>query len=138
MTISLTPLRLQKLANTCSMLLRMEKPSICTVAQVIGLMVASFMVASFLAIPHAQLFYRALETDKTNHKGDFEATMTYSLETKNDLKLGDNNVSTAVKHVLLFSPDFKIQSNASLLARGHTAIIGMQKDNGLKWKRPII
>ena len=41
--------------------------------------------------------------------------MTYSLETKNDLKLGDNNVSIAAKHVLLFSPDFKIQSNASLL-----------------------
>ncbi len=90
------------------MLLRMEKPSIHTVAQV--------MVASFPAIPHAQLFYRALETDKTKtYKGDFEATMTYSLETKNDLKLGDNNASTAAKHVLLFSPDFKIQSNASLL-----------------------
>ncbi len=42
------------------MLLRMEKPSIRTVAQVIGL-----MVASFPAIAHAQLFYRALETDET-------------------------------------------------------------------------
>ena len=44
------------------MLLRMEKPSIRTVAQVIRHML---MVASFPAIPHAQLFYRALETDKT-------------------------------------------------------------------------
>ncbi len=44
------------------MLIRMEKLSIRTVAQVIGLM---HMVASFPAIPHAQLFYRALETDKT-------------------------------------------------------------------------
>ena len=42
------------------MILRMGKPSIRTVAQVIGP-----MVASFPAIPHAQLFYRALETDKT-------------------------------------------------------------------------
>jgi hypothetical protein len=48
------------------MLLRMEKPSICTVAQVIGL-----MVASFPAIPHAQLFYRALEKDKTKALGRF-------------------------------------------------------------------
>ena len=39
------------------MILRMENPSIRTVAQV--------MVASFQAIAHAQLFYRALETDKT-------------------------------------------------------------------------
>ncbi len=42
------------------MLLRMEKPSIRTVALVIRR-----MVASFPAIPHAQLFYRALKTDKT-------------------------------------------------------------------------
>ena len=32
--------------------------------------------------------------------------MTYSSETKNDLKLGDNNVPTAAKSVLTFSPDF--------------------------------
>ena len=60
MTISLTPLRSQKLVNACSMLLKIDKSSIRTVAQVIGL-----MVASFPAIPHAQLFYRAVERDKT-------------------------------------------------------------------------
>ena len=84
MTISLTPFRVQKLVNACSMLLKMDKPSIRTVAQVIGL-----MVASFPAIPHAQLFYRVLERDKTNtlqqEKGDFEGTMTYSSEAKSDL-----------------------------------------------------
>ena len=42
------------------MILRMGKLSIRTVALVSGL-----MVASFPAIPHAQLFYRALGTDKT-------------------------------------------------------------------------
>ena len=41
--------------------------------------------------------------------------MTCSLEKKNDLKLRDNNVPTAAKSVLLFSPDFQIQSDVSLL-----------------------
>ena len=62
----------------------MYKPSIRTVAQVIGL-----MVASFPAIPHAQLFYRALERDKTKaqqqQNGDFEATMTCTSEANSDL-----------------------------------------------------
>ena len=117
MTISLTPLRAQKLENACSMLLKMDKPSIRTVAQVIGL-----MVASFPAIPHAQLFYRALERDKTNalqqQKGDFEATMTYSSEAKNDLKWWVKNASTMSKSVLLRSHDLTIQSDASLLGWG--------------------
>ncbi len=81
MTISLISLRSQKLVNACSMLLKMDKPSIRTVAQVIGL-----MVAGFPAIPHAQLFYRALERDKTKalqqQKGDFEATMTLLIRSK--------------------------------------------------------
>ena len=117
MTISLTPLRAQKLVNACSMLLKMEKPTIRTVAQVIGL-----MVASFPAIPHAQLFYRALERDKTKalqqQKGDFEAIMTYSSEAKSDLKWWVQNIPTMSKSVLLCSPDLTIQSDASLLGWG--------------------
>ena len=119
MTISLMPLRAQKLVNACSMLLKMDKPTIRTVAQVIGL-----TVASFPAIPHAQLFYRALERDKTTalqqQKGDFEAIMTYSSETKSDLKWWVQNIPTISKSVLLCSPDVTIQSDALLLGwEGH-------------------
>ena len=117
MTISLTPLRALKLVNACSMLLKMEKPTIRTVAQVIGL-----MVASFPAIPHAQLFYRTLERDKTKalqqQKGDFEAIMTYSSEAKSDLKWWVQNIPTMSKSVLLCSPDLTIQSDASLIGWG--------------------
>ena len=117
MTISLTPLRAQKLVNACSMLLKMDKPTIRTVAQVIGL-----MVASFPAIIHAQLFYRALERDKTKalhqQKGDFEAIMTYSSEAKSDLKWWVQNIPTMSQSVLLCSPDLTIQSDASLFGWG--------------------
>ena len=117
MTISLTPLRAQKLVNACSMLLKMEKPTIRTVAQVIGL-----LVASFPAISHAQLFYRALERDKTKalqqQKGDFEAIMTYSSEAKSDLKWWVQNIPTMSKSVLLCSSDLTIQSDSSLLGWG--------------------
>jgi hypothetical protein len=117
MTISLTPLRAQKLVSACSMLLQRENPSIRTVAQVIGL-----MVASFPAIPHAQLFYRALERDKTKalrqKKGDFEATMSYSPDAKADLHWWVSNAPTAAKHVLMPSPNLTIQSDASMLGWG--------------------
>ena len=116
MTVSLTPLRAQKLVSACSMLLKLDKQPIRTVAQVIGL-----MVASFPAIPNAQLFYRALEQDKTQAlrqpKGDFEATMTYS-ETRSDLNWWVKNVPVMCKPILLPSPDLTIQSDASLLGWG--------------------
>ena len=74
------------------------------------------MVASFPAIPHAQLFYRTLDRNKTKalqeQKGDFEATTTNSSEAKYDLKWWVQNVPSMSKSVLLGSPELTTQSDA--------------------------
>ena len=99
------------------------------------------MVASFPEISHAQLFYRALERDKTKalqqQKGDFEAIMTYSSETKSDLKWWVKNIPTMSKfYCALLTLQFNLMLHC--LAGRDTAMIGMQEDNGLKRKQPII
>ena len=68
----------------CEHLYNKTRPTIHEVAHVVGL-----MVASFLAVPHAQLYYRSLEVEKCealrNNQGNFDAKMTLSHQTKQGL-----------------------------------------------------
>ncbi|CAB4013926.1 Hypothetical predicted protein, partial [Paramuricea clavata] len=72
--------------------------------------------------PSDQLFYRALERDKTQalklQKGNYAANMTLSQDALADLRWWIYNIETSSKPVLASQPDMVIQSDASLLGWG--------------------
>lgn len=74
MTMSLTPARTKKRKISCEQLYKKQRPTVQEVADVVGL-----MVASFPAVLYAQPYYRALEIDKCealkNNYGNFKAVL---------------------------------------------------------------
>ena len=85
MQVSLTSERVLKLRHACENLQATLSPSIRMVAQVLGLITASFPVMMY-----GPLHHEFLEMDKTHalklHKGNFDKTMGSSKEVIIDLK----------------------------------------------------
>ncbi|CAB4005586.1 Tyrosine- kinase Tec [Paramuricea clavata] len=123
MTVSLTSERATKLQTACINLLAKRRPLIQEGAHVIGLMVASFPSVTF-----AQLFYRALERDKTQalklHKGNYAANMTLSQDALADLQWWISNIETSSKPVLASQPDMPVNKSFAKdpggISRGYT------------------
>ena len=117
MTVSLTSERSRKLKVACEHLYNETKPTIHEVAHVVGL-----MVASFLAVPYAQLYYRSLEIDKCdalrNNQGNFDAKMTLSYQSKQDLLWWAASIEGSQKSISQGNPDITIYSDASLAGWG--------------------
>ena len=117
MTISLTPERVLKLKTACIKLMGKQNPSIQEVAHVVGLMVASFPGNSF-----GQLFYRSLDTLKTEalrtSKGSFKAKVSLPSHVQSDLQWWVDNIEHIHRPISHGAPCYIMQSDASTLGWG--------------------
>ena len=125
MRVLLTPEKANKIILACQALLNRSSATIRVVSQVIGL-----LVAALPGVKYGPLFYRNMEIDKnralkSNH-GNFEATMTISLESQRDLYWWVENLPNAYKDITLSNPSVEITTDASktgwgAVCKGQTA-----------------
>ena len=117
MTISLSPERVKKLKTAYIKLMGKENPTIQDVAHVVGLMVASFPGNTF-----GPLFYRALDTLKTEalrtNKGSFAAKVQIPSYVLNDLQWWVDNIEHIRRPISHGTPCYIMQTDASTLGWG--------------------
>ena len=117
MQVTLTEEKAMVLKQLCTDLKRFKKPSIRTVARVVGK-----MVSSFPAVNLAKLFYRPIDNEKTEalklNNGNYEAKMKLSDQAKDDLQWWIDNVTRSHGNIVETTPDFTIFSDASLSGWG--------------------
>ena len=117
MKVFLTTEKAEKVILACQQLLNKNAASIREVAQVIGL-----LVSSLPAVQYGPLYYRSLEIDKNTalqqNYGNYEATMTLSSESRDDISWWVTNLPTAFKHVTTGNPAIEITTDASKLGWG--------------------
>ena len=117
MTVTLTRRKAEVIQKLCSELLTYKRPTIRTVARVVGK-----MVSSFPAIRYGKLFYRQIDNEKTEalkiNKGNYEGKMRLSNKAKLDLKWWVDNVLTGYCPIVEKKPDITIYSDASLKGWG--------------------
>ena len=92
MTISLTPSKSMKVKSNAVELLHNQSPTIRTVSEMIGL-----MVASFPGVMYGPLYYKQLEIEKVaalkQNQGNFEASMILSDMARSDLHWWIENIT---------------------------------------------
>ena len=92
MTVSLTPSKAMKVKSKAVELLHNQYPTIRTVSEMIGL-----MVASFPGVMYGPLYYRQLEIEKVaalkQNQGNFEAIMILSVMARSDLHWWIENIT---------------------------------------------
>ena len=117
MTISLIPERVNKLKTACITLLKKDNPTIHEVAHVVGLMVASFPGNTY-----GPLFYRTLDTLKTEalrtSKGSFEAKVQIPDHIWCDVQWWVDNIEHIHKPISHGAPCYVMQTDASTLGWG--------------------
>ena len=117
MTVKLTERKATIVKEMCLKLLGFKKPSIRTVAVVVGK-----MVSSFPGVEYGPLFHRYLDNEKTlalkNSAGNFEAKMRISEHARSDLNWWVNNIQSAYCPVSHGRPDVTVYSDASKTAWG--------------------
>ena len=98
--------------HECSLLLQKSYVSIRHIAQVIGL-----LVASFSAVEYGKMHYRVLELSKSRalrrYSGCYDANMVITRGMKSELKWWVDNIQYQVRHILHTSPDITIQTDSS-------------------------
>ena len=119
MTVKLTERKASTIKVMCVDLLLIKKPSIRTVAKLIGK-----LVSSFPGVMYGKLFYRVLDNEKTlalkQHAGDFEAHMKLSNVAKEDLQWWIDNILNAYCPIVHDNPSITVFSDASLTGWGGT------------------
>ena len=117
MTVTLTYRKAEKIKQLCAELRHFNKPTIRTVARVVGK-----LVSSFPAVLHGKLFYRQLDNEKTEalklKAGNFEAKMKLSELAKIDLKWWEDNILNASAPMVHDKPSLTVYSDASLSGWG--------------------
>ena len=117
MMITLTEQKAHVLQKLCRELKSFKKPTIRTVARVVGK-----MVSSFPAIRFGKLFYRQIDNEKTEALklkcGNYEAKMKLSENAKNDLQWWIDSVLNNGCPIVENKPDLVIYSDASLKGWG--------------------
>ena len=117
MLITLTESKAETIKRLCSDLKGFKKPSIRTVARVVGKMVSSFPAVRF-----GKLFYRLIDNEKTAalklHQGNYEAKMSLSIQAKQDLQWWIDNIIDNSAPIVESTPDITIFSDASLKGWG--------------------
>ena len=111
MTISLTPEKKEKIAGLALKLLK-SKSTIQELASFIG-----NVVAADPAVLNAPLHYKSLEILRNEllrtHKGDYDACVTLSPESRADIIWWIDNIQNAESQICVPSPHFEIHSDAS-------------------------
>ena len=117
MTVKLSSEKAQKIRQLCLDLLGFRKPTIRTVARVVGKMVAAFPAVLF-----GKLYYRQLDNEKSlalkESHGDFEGKMKLSEQAKDDLNWWVNNIMNNSCPIVQTKPDLTVYSDASLSGWG--------------------
>ena len=117
MRVYLTPDKTDRVVSACQMLLSRSYVSIREVAQVIGL-----LVSSLPAVQYGPLFYRNIEIDKNEalhkSKGNFEAQMQLSPESREDLSWWVRTLPQAYKQIDVPNPDIEVTTDASNIGWG--------------------
>ena len=116
MTICLTPEKQVKLVNACQNVLSESTPSVRTVAQLLGL-----MISSFLGVMYGPLHYRRLDMDKTRalgHSRDFERTMEISSLALEDIQWWIVNIPSSNYVISHGDPQITLYTDASTTGWG--------------------
>ena len=117
MTVSLTPTKAMKLQLKGTELLHSHSPTIRTVSEVIGL-----IVASFSGVMYGPLHYRQLELAKVaalkQNKGNFESIIILSDMARSDLQWWIDNITTTSNTATRDNAQVTIYSDASLTGWG--------------------
>ena len=117
MTVALTPSKAMKVKSKAVELLHNQSPTIRTVSEMIGLMVASFPGAMY-----GPLYYRQLEIEKVialkQNQGNFEASMFLSDLARSDLHWWIENITDASNTAVRGNCAVIVYSEASLTGWG--------------------
>jgi hypothetical protein len=112
MSVKLTGEKVQKRILDCKKLLRRKTVTIRQVAQVIG-----FLVSSIPGVQYGKLHYRSLEIEKDKalkqSKGNFDATMTLTVENKDEIQWWVDNLAMAKAPVMDTPPQTVFTCDAS-------------------------
>ena len=130
MTVKLTPERIQKLLDSCKVLLSHNQPTIREVACVIGQMIAALPGVEFGA-----LYYRAIERDKIHtlamNRGNYESKMKLSEKAKTDIQWWISNVSQESCLISHGPPTVTIYTDSSMKGWGAHFTNEDKQANGL-------
>ena len=117
MTVALTPSKAMKVKSKAVELLHNQSPTIRTVSEMIGL-----MVASFPGVMYGPLYYRQLEIEKVvalkQNQGNFEASMILSDMARSDLHWWIENITDASNTAVRSNCQLIVYSDASLTGWG--------------------
>lgn len=128
MTVRLTDDKKEKIKCLCKSVLKSEKLTIRTVAQLLGNFTSSFPAVKFGA-----LHYRFLECDKISAlkycKGDFDKCMSLSDRAIEDITWWHDNVQYSCNTILKGNPSYTVTSDACKTGWGAT--LGSVRTGGL-------
>ena len=135
MTVSLTPSKAMKVKSKAVELLHNQSPTIRTVSETIGL-----MVASFPGVMYGPLYYRQLEIEKVaalkQNQGNFEASMILSDMARSDLHWWIENITDTSNTAAHGNCQVVVYSDASLTGWG--GVFNLQPgDSGLRMSHKI-
>ena len=115
MTVRLTKEKADKVKTACTSLYGMDKNEMCSIrklAQVIGLLVASFQ-----AVLGGPLHYRQLENVKSialrKHKGNFDAYTKITEKAREELNWWIQNVNDSYFPLEMSKPEIELKTDAS-------------------------
>ena len=98
MTVSLTQNKREKLKNKCRHILKAERNTIRDVAELIGI-----LVASFTGVEYGRLHYRALDKDKVQAlktaRGNFDASIVLSSTAKEEITWWIDNIEGETRFI---------------------------------------
>ena len=122
MTIKLTESKAMTIKNMCIDMLAFKKPSIRTVAKLVGK-----MVASFPGNIYGKLFYRILDNEKSAalklHNGNFEAHMRLTESARKDLHWWIENILDIDCPIVHVNPSVTVFSDSSLTGWGEGELL---------------
>jgi hypothetical protein len=132
MTVKLTDEKAKKLKHACENILQKDTISLQNLAEVIGM-----MVASFPGVQYGQLFYRQCDNLKnkglTENRGDYSAKTLLTAPVISDLKWWINNIETECKVIKQPSPRIVIETDASNTGWGACVQNDKTKTTGGNW-----
>ena len=113
MTVTLTAKKKQKIHSMC---LRFLKPNASFTIRQVAALIGS-LVFSFPGVEFGPLYYRSIEHDKDTHlrrhQGQFDAEMSLSQDSRQDIQWWFDNITLASKRILHSHPNIIIYTDAS-------------------------
>ena len=106
MTLTLTPVKEQKMLVLCDEILSSAHVKIRNILQMLGK-----FSSSFIAVPQGKLYYRSLEINKTSalkiNKGNFDKLMIVSKERKTNIYWWKSNIMNSFAPILRPNPSIE-------------------------------